>query len=219
MNKNPTVPSPLQKQDGRKSPQPVPQESSSSEPPRNQPPPVLEMSRFNSYSSPFASYPLLRDHTSTPYDHLRPSPGSPATLYSPSVHTTYTRFSTNDTSSRVSSFIPDLRPLRLLSYSKHLDTSKRLCQYEIPGGGTCRDDNCEDVHLSKLGSDGPSDRETADYLFSLLPAEWRTAYDVFSSTPILDALQHAQHQAGNAPLDLQGRVTDALTILMTTPSA
>jgi hypothetical protein len=29
-------------------------------------------------------------------------------------------------------------------------TSKIICQYEIPGGGLCRDLNCKDMHLRDL---------------------------------------------------------------------
>jgi hypothetical protein len=34
-----------------------------------------------------------------------------------------------------------------------LDPSKQICQYELPGGGICRDEGCQDVHLSR-GLDG-----------------------------------------------------------------
>ncbi|KAG1772426.1 hypothetical protein EDD22DRAFT_434033 [Suillus occidentalis] len=30
------------------------------------------------------------------------------------------------------------------------DTGLRVCQYEVPGGGVCRDKNCNDLHLSRL---------------------------------------------------------------------
>lgn len=52
-----------------------------------------------------------------------------------------------------SSSFPDLKPLKRAVSFKALDPSKRICQYELPGGGVCRDDGCEDVHLSR-GLDG-----------------------------------------------------------------
>ncbi|KIY46728.1 hypothetical protein FISHEDRAFT_75338 [Fistulina hepatica ATCC 64428] len=75
------------------------------------------------------------------------------------------------------STIPDLRPLQLATASKLLDPSKRICQYEIPGGGICRDQSCEDLHLISrrldntvcIGPQGiePSDEDTAAYLSPL----------------------------------------------------
>lgn len=46
--------------------------------------------------------------------------------------------------------LPDLQPLKLAVTSKLLDPSKRVCQYEIPGGGVCRDEGCEDIHPSRI---------------------------------------------------------------------
>jgi hypothetical protein len=48
---------------------------------------------------------------------------------------------------------PDLKQLRLATISKSLDPLKRVCKYEVPGGGVCRDEGCEDVHLSRLVAD------------------------------------------------------------------
>jgi hypothetical protein len=31
-----------------------------------------------------------------------------------------------------------------------VDPNQRLCQYEVPGGGKCRDATCTDVHLDRL---------------------------------------------------------------------
>jgi len=50
--------------------------------------------------------------------------------------------------------LPDLRPLKLATASRLLDPSKRICQYEVPGGGVCRDEGCEDVHLSRIAGQG-----------------------------------------------------------------
>ncbi|KAM6494386.1 hypothetical protein JOM56_010747 [Amanita muscaria] len=54
----------------------------------------------------------------------------------------------------------DLKLLKLAAATKRLDPLKRICQYEIPGGGTCRDGTCEDIHLSRLIS---SDDQNAMY--------------------------------------------------------
>lgn len=32
-----------------------------------------------------------------------------------------------------------------------LDPGKRVCQYEVPGPGECRDEGCVDIHLRRLG--------------------------------------------------------------------
>lgn len=105
-----------------------------------------EGTMYTNYLSPFDSYPLLRgrlshsDLSSAPHTH----PYNSSSVLS-------------DTSTRTviqpsfSTFIPDLQPLREAAFSRRLDPSKRLCQYEVPGGGTCRDENCLDLHLSRLG--------------------------------------------------------------------
>lgn len=77
----------------------------------------------------FASYPLLRLSLQTSLAGVSSSPKE---------------------SSAPSFPLPDLRPLREASLIKSIDPSKFLCQYEVPGGGVCRDANCEDVHLSRL---------------------------------------------------------------------
>jgi hypothetical protein len=45
---------------------------------------------------------------------------------------------------------PSLKALKLATAANLLDPTKRICQYEIPGGGMCRNDECEDVHLSRI---------------------------------------------------------------------
>lgn len=124
-----------------------------------------DISDFSTYRSPFDSFPLLRDFPgpmllSDPVSSL--SSSSASYMY-PSARSSlssipyfvYTEHSTLPHSSSPSSpavLLPDLKPLKLASLVKLLDPFKRLCQYEVPGGGTCRDDGCEDVHLSKLES-------------------------------------------------------------------
>ena len=49
-----------------------------------------------------------------------------------------------------SRFLPELnlKALRLAAIGKAFHPFKRLCRYEVPGGGACRDEGCDDVHLS-----------------------------------------------------------------------
>jgi hypothetical protein len=54
------------------------------------------------------------------------------------------------------SFLPDLKPLKKAASFKALDSSKQICQYELPGGGVCRDEGCQDVHLSRGDDIEPS---------------------------------------------------------------
>ncbi|SJL07562.1 uncharacterized protein ARMOST_10912 [Armillaria ostoyae] len=57
---------------------------------------------------------------------------------------------------------PDLRPLKTVTATKLLDPSKRICQYEIPGGGICRDVGCDDVHPSRLSNQQSSPGQSVD---------------------------------------------------------
>ena len=68
----------------------------------------------------------------------------------PSLHRQDT-FSMEFSASSSLASIPDLQPLKRAASAKALDPSKRICQYELPGGGVCHDAGCEDVHLG--GSD------------------------------------------------------------------
>ncbi|KIO30326.1 hypothetical protein M407DRAFT_155362 [Tulasnella calospora MUT 4182] len=40
----------------------------------------------------------------------------------------------------------DLMPLRAQALTRY-DPNKQLCQYEVPGGGTCIDPTCRDCHI------------------------------------------------------------------------
>jgi hypothetical protein len=112
------------------------------------------MESFPTYSSPFDSYPLLRSRLQ------RISPvQSPTVQYqqevkaSSSIHSLASSISSFIVSSH--HFVPDLKPLKRAASFKALDHSKQICQYELPGGGVCRDEGCRDVHLSR-GPDGTS---------------------------------------------------------------
>lgn len=97
-------------------------------------------SPFQPYISLLDSYPLLRTHS----------------LSSLSGHSTHEPQVLATHLFRSSSAI-SLTPLKLLTLRKALpDTSNMICQYEVPGGGECRDRDCQDIHLSRLPQADPS---------------------------------------------------------------
>lgn len=105
---------------------------------------------YATYDSPFESYPLLRLHS-------RPVmfSGDTTTTFDPSSFLSSSSGSLRlPTSSPLPFPLPNLKPLKLATASKMLDPSKRICQYEVPGGGVCRDEGCEDVHLGRMGGGG-----------------------------------------------------------------
>ncbi|KAG9046202.1 hypothetical protein FS837_004873 [Tulasnella sp. UAMH 9824] len=59
----------------------------------------------------------------------------------------------------------DLMPLRAQALTRY-DPNKQLCQYEVPGGGTCLDPTCGDCHIRDTL---PTDEETAKYLAGVFP--------------------------------------------------
>ena len=91
------------------------------------------------YSSLFCSYPLLISHSS---DHFSPFPSVSSSLIGDSSSAFL------DSSSSANGV--DLGPLKLATAIKQLDPSKRICQYEVPGGGVCKDASCDDIHLNTL---------------------------------------------------------------------
>jgi len=190
---------------------------------------------FTTYNSPFKFYPLL---------YLRSQPGrnSNSSLRTSSSPSSLVSSSNSPTSLRASSFgclsspslpcsfqfalasaysiFPNLKLLRLATVSKLLDPLRPICQYEIPGGGICRDAGCADVHLNLLtGHDGnggvePSDQETAEYLADTLPVEW-LAEHVVSPTKISSTLR--QIHIKNPQMVFEERVKEALNMLGATP--
>ncbi|KAJ7695645.1 hypothetical protein B0H17DRAFT_1054978 [Mycena rosella] len=92
--------------------------------------------------------------------------------------------------------LPDLRPLKLTTCSA-LDPAKTICRFEVPGGGVCRDAGCKDLHLQRVGRESgedvvePSDDDTAEYLYGVLPAAWLTKHGV-TVPGIAGALQQAR---------------------------
>ncbi|CAL1712719.1 unnamed protein product [Somion occarium] len=133
---------------------------------------------FLFYQSPLSNYPSLRVHS-----HL---PGIPRTGLTPNQL--------------------DLKPLKLAATRKWLqeNSSRCICQFEVPGGGECRDRTCEDIHPSKMSTIEPS--ETAEYLCSAMPDGSRiTVQDVKA------ALEEVRRR--HTTLDFDNRVKEALASL------
>ena len=114
---------------------------------------------YGAYHSIFELYPLLRGHSRS----MSSDPDFPSHLSSHSSLHMYpsTRTSLSSSSSVLaepssyflSSYsLPELNleALKSAAISKVLHPFKRICRYEVPGGGTCRDEGCDDVHLSRL---------------------------------------------------------------------
>jgi len=63
--------------------------------------------------------------------------------------------------------IPNLKRLRMQAAARYMTENNledaRICHYEVPGCGECRDMNCGDMHLSQVQVE-PNDDETARYL-------------------------------------------------------
>ncbi|KAH9179161.1 hypothetical protein EDB89DRAFT_1925671 [Lactarius sanguifluus] len=61
----------------------------------------------------------------------------------------------------------NLKQLKMQAAARRLSETQfenaRICQFEVPGGGECRDADCGDMHLSQLEVE-PNDDETARYM-------------------------------------------------------
>ena len=126
--------------------------------------PSRSSERWTTYQSPLQSYPFSRWrlHLTDLSDSSNTSTaGSSNGL---SILTPSGSFSSNSASSSTSADSKDatvpgdlLRSLKMITLFKSLDPDRRICQFEIPGGGVCRDDMCEDLHIEKeLGTWEPS---------------------------------------------------------------
>jgi hypothetical protein len=112
---------------------------------------------YEVYNSIFESFPLLRDH-SRPISSDFPSHlSSHSSLHMyPSTRTSLSSSVLAEPSyflsASSSSFLPELnlKALKLAAIGRALHPFQRICRYEVPGGGTCRDEGCDDVHLSRL---------------------------------------------------------------------
>ncbi|KAH7928425.1 hypothetical protein BV22DRAFT_206043 [Leucogyrophana mollusca] len=111
-----------------------------------------------------------------------------------------------------SSFSSDnLKPLKQASLQRALgqltagDTGRRVCQYEVPGGGVCRDRDCTDLHLSRIASE-PSDSDIAAYVHGALPHPWCGRCDVRAIEIALEGVR----LRGGGIKDIDERVREAL---------
>ena len=117
--------------------------------------------KYRVYDSIFESYPLLRGYSSSDPDFSSRLPSHSSSSMYPSTRTSLSSsFSvlaeppSHFISTSSSSPFPELHlgALKLATIGKVLSPFKRICRYEVPGGGTCRDEGCDDVHLSRLQS-------------------------------------------------------------------
>jgi len=182
---------------------------------------------YASYDSPFSTYPLLlsqlrpapldaessqdpRRTASRSARSSRPNASSAHDISSSSLPASliYRAPSLSHSSSTV--FVPDLKPLKLATLQRALgqltayDSGVRVCQYEVPGGGVCRDKDCNDLHLSRLVSE-PSDAELAAYVHGILPQTWRSRCDVRAIEIALERVR-----LGGSATNIDERVRGAL---------
>ncbi|KAH8104789.1 hypothetical protein BXZ70DRAFT_922389 [Cristinia sonorae] len=151
---------------------------------------------FFTYQSPLTRFPLLHSHSQRPFSGYAWQRSDTATT-SDSTFGFY-----------ISNTFIDLRPLKVAATVKWFsDPSIRICQYEVPGGGECRDSNCSDLHLSQMSNTEPDDEETAQYLSSAVPqcAE-------MDAGKIRKALEETR-QRRTANGNLEHRIAEALASL------
>lgn len=112
--------------------------------------------RWTVYRSPLQSYPFSRWHLhlTGPSDSVGGSASGGSDGLS--VLTPSGSFSSNSPSGSTPTNPKDgtmtrnlLRSLKMATLFRNLDPDRRICQFEIPGGGVCRDDKCEDLHVEK----------------------------------------------------------------------
>ncbi|KAK1232827.1 hypothetical protein PQX77_004053 [Marasmius sp. AFHP31] len=203
------------------------------------------------YKSIFDGYPLLRSRPPdiSEYSSITQADRSPSSSTFSILPSTFS-FSSSSTSStpldssaplpvqrsHVTVALPDLNPLKLGALLQATDPSKPICQYEIPGGGTCRDTGCEDNHPSRIGLTGivssqqqlpptiePTDQDTAEYLTNFVPESWQSQYGSTLVSKIVAALEEARVKhpsmsfdervaSATAALELQQRSSSPLPI-------
>lgn len=184
---------------------------------------------FPCYDSPFSTYPLLLSQLrAAPVDadssqdprgigsHSSRSTSRASASYGPNLSSPsslasliYCAPSLSHSCSSV--FVPDLKPLKLATLQRALgrlsgsDRGLRVCQYEVPGGGVCRDKDCNDLHLSQLASE-PSDADVAAYVHGVLPERWRSRCDVRAIEIALERVR-----LGSSTRNLDENVRSALS--------
>jgi len=177
--------------------------------------------RWTAYQSPLQSYPFSRWHlhlTDTSDFSQASTTGSSSGL---SILTPSGSFSSNCASGSTSTGPGDarvpgnlFRSLKMVTLFKSFDPDRRICQFEIPGGGVCRDDKCEDLHIEReLERWEPSDEDTAQFLFEALAASSRDSSPGRSTTDIKHALEETRTRKDMTDLGFEDRVFAALSIL------
>ncbi|KXN88061.1 hypothetical protein AN958_07520 [Leucoagaricus sp. SymC.cos] len=180
-------------------------------------PPESPNQEFQPYQSTLSSYPLLAVHLTPPRPTFSESPSSdvPNNAFSSPL-------SPNDRSHSSSLVIPDLQLLRVATVMSSLDTSGQLCQYEIPGGGVCRDGGCNNVHISKVleeaNGDGfdMSDFDITNFLLRTMPLEWQSRHNV-TTGKMVAALTLVRQFASPKTLNFEERVRRALLAIEPAP--
>jgi len=177
--------------------------------------------RWTNYQSPLQLYPFSRWHLhlTGPSDFADTSvPGSWSGL---SILTASGSFSSNSASGSGSTDRNDglvtgklLRSLKMVTLFKNLDPDRRICQFEIPGGGVCRDDKCEDLHIEReLETWEPSDDDTAQYLSETLAMPSEDEGRRRNATDVKNALEETRMRKETMELGFEDRVSAALSIL------
>jgi len=112
--------------------------------------------RWSRYRSPLQSYPFSRWHLQLTDPSGFSNESTASSSDGSSILTPSGSFSSNSASGSASVDSKDatvpgdlLRSLKMTTLFKNVDLDRRICQFEIPGGGVCRDDECEDLHIEK----------------------------------------------------------------------
>src|SRR6266849_10289609 len=73
--------------------------------------------------------------------------------------------------------MPNLESLRVLATARRMTDNGlengRICQFEVPGGGECRDEACGDIHLSLLQVEPHGAPRLITCAFSDMPSSYR----------------------------------------------
>lgn len=114
---------------------------------------------FPIYDSLFKSFPFLRSrsHQMLPAsDRQQTSSSAFSSTLIPSLASS-TLTAPYPLHASTSSILLGLKHLKTAIIFQTLDPSKQICQYELPGGGVCRDAGCQDMHLSRIADGGDVD--------------------------------------------------------------
>lgn len=106
----------------------------------------------------------------------------------------------------------NLRAMKAAAVNRWLsDPSRRICQYEVPGGGECRDPNCEDIHPSMEWTVEPSGTPSflpyvVTHIFIPSPASF-PILPFFCSPSSVARIDHETAQHLHAALPKSSQVT------------